>query len=204
MTALSRRGFVAGTLAAAAALAAQSVPSMGAIDPLSALERLVSVRGAEGRFVQIAPDGKQSEGSFKIRRPGKARFDFDSPSPLVIVADGRTLAVNNARLKTWNLYPLSKTPLNMLLAERIDVRGGSVARAGMKDGMPAVTLADPAVFGDATVEVLFSPSSGDLVQWTVKDSRGKETVVLVYDMRPAGGFPEQDFRIPYSEIRKGK
>lgn len=203
MSAFTRRAFLASAASAAAAVSFP-VRSMAAIDPLASLERLVAIHEASGRFVQIAPNGQQSEGSFKIMRPGRARFDFDTPSPMAIVSDGKTMAVNNRRLKTWNLYPLSKTPLNMFLSDHIDVRGRAVSVSGRKNGMPAVTLADPAVFGDVTVEVLFSPTTGDLVQWTVKDSRGKETVVLVYDMTPGGGFSDADFRIPYTEIRTRK
>ena len=40
----------------------------------------------EGKFIQIAPNGNQSDGVFFISRPGKIRFHFNPPSQVDIIA----------------------------------------------------------------------------------------------------------------------
>ena len=41
-----------------------------------------------GRFAQYAADGSFAQGQVYIKRPGKLRFEYDAPNPLLIVSDG--------------------------------------------------------------------------------------------------------------------
>ena len=43
-----------------------------------------------GRFAQYAADGSFAQGQVYIKRPGKLRFEYDAPNPLLIVSDGVT------------------------------------------------------------------------------------------------------------------
>jgi outer membrane lipoprotein-sorting protein len=43
-----------------------------------------------------------------------------------VIADGKNGVILNNKLNTSDLYPLSKTPLKLLLDERIDLSGGQV------------------------------------------------------------------------------
>ena len=42
------------------------------------------VKTASGRFEQFSPDFTTTSGTFALSRPGKVRFDYDDPSPLLI------------------------------------------------------------------------------------------------------------------------
>jgi len=53
-----------------------------------------------------------------LQRPGKVRFEYDAPSPLLIVSDGVTLVQNDRQLETFDRVPLSATPLNYFLKEK--------------------------------------------------------------------------------------
>jgi len=195
----SRRSVLAGALAAALlpARAFSAVPR----DAQAVVDRFTAARTMTGRFIQLAHDGSQAEGTFKIGRPGKARFDYLPPSALKMIADGRSVALANGKLKTWDLYPLSKTPLKLLLAERVTLADRLVRSVEGEDGLLSVRLADPDLFGNAFVDVMFDRETGDLRQWTVTDNTRRETSVVVYDVRTGEKFPPSTFRIPYSEIR---
>src|SRR5215471_18046749 len=82
---------------------------------------LSSVHQMHGHFVQVAPDGSQSQGEFYVQKPGRARFNYDPPSPIEIIADGKSLVVRDRKLATQDVYPLSQTPLRFLLSDRIDL-----------------------------------------------------------------------------------
>ena len=43
---------------------------------------LTSVQTLTGKFVQIGPDGGRTTGIFNILKPGRVRFEYDSPSPI--------------------------------------------------------------------------------------------------------------------------
>src|SRR6185295_1568242 len=89
------------------------------VDRVSAY--LTRVQVMSGDFAQIGPDGRRSQGQFYVQKPGKIRFDYDSPSRIDIVADGSSVVVRDRKLATQDVYPLSQTPLRFLLADRIDL-----------------------------------------------------------------------------------
>lgn len=200
---IGRRSFVFG--AATGALAFASGRTLAAAhDAQAIIDRFTSARTMSGRFVQIGPRGDMTEGSFSIERPGNVRFDFDEPSAMQVLADGRSVAVGNRKLRTWDLYPLSKTPLKLMLDTRIDLTDRRVTSITGRDALVSITLADPKLFNNAYVNVMFDANSYDLRQWTVVDGQKKETSVVVHDVRTGMRFPPATFRIPYSEIRKLK
>jgi CheY-like chemotaxis protein len=45
------------------------------------------IRTLKGRFLQVGPEGNAAEGQIWLRRPGRFRFEFDPPVPLLIVSD---------------------------------------------------------------------------------------------------------------------
>ena len=68
------------------------------------------MKTAEGKFIQIGPDGVISDGEFALKRPNKIYFDYTPPTPLRIIADGFWVAVEDKKLETMDRYPLSETP----------------------------------------------------------------------------------------------
>src|SRR5688572_16741421 len=70
-----------------------------------------SIRTMTGEFVQFGPQGDQTGGKFFIERPGRLRFNYDKPNDYRVVSDGKSVVISNAKMKTADLYPLSKTPL---------------------------------------------------------------------------------------------
>src|SRR6478735_7331778 len=103
---LSRRHLL-GSLAAAAASAipiaayAQAASAASGASTAQAIaDHFSSVATMQGEFVQFGPRGEQTGGKFYIKRPGKLRFNYDNPSPIRVIADGKNVAVGNMKLKT--------------------------------------------------------------------------------------------------------
>ena len=161
-----------------------------------------SVRTMTGEFVQFGPRGEQTGGSFYIERPGKIRFNYEAPSSFKVIADGRSVVINNPRLKTWDLYPLSKTPLNLLLNDRIDLSDDKVRSVREDDDLTTIELADRQVFGNSTITMMFDPNSNDLRQWTITDAQGKDTTVMIFNVREGVQFDPELFRIDYDMVAR--
>src|SRR5689334_18303717 len=89
-----------------------------------AIAYLEGLGEARGRFVQTDPRGQTSQGAVYLKRPGKARFDYDPPSGLLVVSDGSTVSVADSRLKTFDRYPLGATPLSLFLSKSIRLDRG--------------------------------------------------------------------------------
>ena len=131
------------------------------------------VKTASGRFDQISPDYTTTSGSFALSRPGKVRFDYDAPSPLLIVANGTTVAMQDSELETTDRVPLSSTPLALLLDDNLDFNTEAEIVDVSKQGEKVeVTLRDPDGEMDGTLTLLFSGPEHDLTGWRTLDSAG--------------------------------
>ena len=100
-----------------------------------------------GEFIQFGPNGEQTGGEFFIQRPGKIRLNYEDPSPLNVISNGRTLAVTNKKLKTRQFFPLKKTPLSLLLAKELKVDDKSVLSVDAGEDVTRVVLGDKSIFG---------------------------------------------------------
>lgn len=159
-----------------------------------------STKTMQGEFVQFGPRGEQTSGRFFIERPGKMRFNYDAPSPMRVIADGSNVVVGNVDLKTWDVYPLSKTPLTLLLASKIDLSDNMVRSVKAEAELTTIVLGNRTIFGDSLITMMFDSKTYDLRQWTVTDNQGKDTSVIINNVKTNVNFDESVFRIPYNDL----
>ncbi|BCH05537.1 hypothetical protein MesoLj131c_72790 (plasmid) [Mesorhizobium sp. 131-3-5] len=126
-----------------------------------------------GDFVQSGPREEKSGGRFFLQCPGKLRFDYAGKSGISLIADGKSVEIYNERLKTSHLDSLSKTPLKLLLDDKVEF-SGSRLKSVKDDGAQVVTikLADKSVFGNSNITMVFDRKSLDLRRWSLTDERG--------------------------------
>ena len=160
-----------------------------------------SVKTMTGEFVQFGPKGEQTGGKFFLQRPGKIRFNYDGSSKFRVIADGQSVVILNQKLRTSDLYPLSKTPLKLLLDERIDLSGDKVRSVKQEDDLTTIKLADKSVFGNATITMMFDPKTYELRQWTITDAQGKDTTVMIFNVQQGVRFGSDIFTIDYRANR---
>src|SRR5262245_17354242 len=145
----SRRRALLGTGLAAfgAMLAGVASSNLALIRPAAAevsataqkiADHFSSVQTMAGEFVQFGPRGEQTGGKFYIQRPGKLRFNYAKPSSTTVVSDGRSVVIENVKLRTADLYPLSRTPLKLLLDDRIDLSSARVESVKEEDDLTTI------------------------------------------------------------------
>ena len=156
-----------------------------------------SIRTMSGDFIQFGPRGEQTGGKFYIERPGKIRFNYEAPSAYRVISDGRSVAIDNRKLNTMDLYPLSKTPLKLLLDERIDLTGNRVKSVKEEPDLITIQLADKSVFGNSRITMMFDTKSYELRQWTITDAQGKDTTVLIDNVKQGVQLDDSLFKIDY-------
>jgi len=151
---------------AAATTAAFSPAQRAQVDKMSAY--LSSVHQMHAHFVQVAPDGSQSQGEFYVQKPGRVRFKYDPPSPLEIIADGKSLVVRDRKLGTQDVYPLSQTPLRFLLSDRIDLlRETKVVAVRSDDVYVTVVIEETQpLIGTSRLMMMLGTKDYQLKQWT--------------------------------------
>lgn len=146
-----------------------------------------SFKVMSGTFSQIGPDGGQTTGRFWISKPGRMRFLYAPPSPVELIADGRSVAVRDRKLNTQDLYFIGQTPLRFLLADKIDLINDTRILDVRGDAKSASVLLEEtsSVAGSARILLNFAPPSYRLTKWTITDAQGYDTTVTLgaVDMR---------------------
>ena len=161
---------------------------------------LSSTQVLSGKFVQVGPDGRRSQGEFFIQKPGKVRFAYDAPSPIDIVADGQTVIVRDTRLATQDVYPLSQTPLRFLLSDRVDLMKDTNLVAVYADDVFITVVVEEknGIVGTSRLMIMFSAKDMQLKQWTVTDPQGYDTTVAVYNLDTSKKPYPAMFQIDYT------
>ncbi len=191
---MQRRTILAAIPALLAAGSAFAQPADAAT--IAAIENyLNSLRTLKARFLQIAPDGRTTRGTAWLERPGRMRFEYDPPTPLLLVAGGGLLVFHDSQLGQTSNIPLSQTPLGILLADQIRLSGAlTVSALKRQPGMISVTVNRTSSPGDGSLTLVFSDNPLSLRQWTVVDPQRQETRVTLYDVETGGRFSDSLFQ----------
>ncbi len=202
----TRRGLL-GLVLGAAALSMAGLPLQPAQAAASESAQKIAdhfsrISTMTGEFVQFGPKGEQTGGKFYLERPGKIRFNYEAPSGYRVISDGKSVVIDNKKLNTMDLYPLSKTPLKLLLDERIDLSGDKVRSVKEEKDLTTIQLADRQVFGKSTITMMFDPKSYDLRQWTITDAQGKDTTVMIFNVQQGVKFDQAIFKVDYARNRR--
>jgi len=160
-----------------------------------AVAYLDNAKSVRGRFVQTDSRGNVAPGTFFLQRPGKARFDYDPPAKVIMASDGQVVSIWNQRLKTFQSYPLSMTPLSIFLAKEIRLdRGIKVVRVDhLADGF-VITARDMRRQSEGQIALTFSSSPLQLKGWTVTDAQGLSTRVSLQDFTLSAPFDSSVFK----------
>lgn len=157
---------------------------------------LGTVETAKGTFVQTDSNFQEVTGKFFLRRPGRVRFDYDEPSPLLIVADGATVAIEDRDLETQDRVPLSATPLAMLLDDELDFETeANVLDLQRTDDFIQVSLEDKSGETEGTLSIVFDAADMSLVQWRTIDPTGAVTSVQLAGVETGMRINPRLFRI---------
>jgi outer membrane lipoprotein-sorting protein len=162
---------------------------------------LSSVQTLVGDFVQVGPDGRRTEGQFFIQKPGKVRFEYNPPSPVEVIADGKSVVVRDRNLATQQLWPLSQTPLRYLLSDRIDLmRDTNLVSVSADDTFVTVVIEEShTLVGTSRLMMMVGAKDYQLRQWTVTDPQGFDTTVAVYNLDTSKKPDPDMFTIVYPD-----
>jgi outer membrane lipoprotein-sorting protein len=188
----TRRSFVSVTLAVAttpfAALArAAAPPTAVAMTPQDAADlRRISaylngIQTMTARFRQHSSGGGAG-GSLWLARPGRMRFEYDPPSPILLIADRFYVYYVDKQLAEMSKVGLKSTPAWFLLREPITFDDLVVTWLERGANGLGVTVVDPAEPDNGSLTMLFTNQPA-LRQWTIVDQQRKITTVSISDVQ---------------------
>ncbi len=152
-------------------------------------DTLGAITTLKGRFRQTAPDGAVTGGTVWLDRPGRMRFEYDHPSPLLLVAGNGKVVFTDSSLKQTTEIPLEKTPLGLLLRPDLTLSGDvTVTGFDHSGGLLRVTLVRTATPSEGSLTLLLGDAPLSLQGWTVVDAQGRVTRIELSGLASGGAF----------------
>jgi outer membrane lipoprotein-sorting protein len=201
---LKRRHFLTLSLAGAALLAGLA-PGRAALRAdqidtiLKAQLYLNRIETLHARFVQVSSNGAYAEGEVYVRRPGRMRFEYDPPHPVLMIADGTSLLYYDRELKQATFIPLWETPLWFLIRKKVDLTGGiEVSAVERGAGVIRITVQEKDAGAAGAVTLVFNDQPFALRKWAVTDAQGITTEVTLLNPEYGGKLSDKVF--DYSDL----
>ena len=164
---------------------------------------LNQLQTAQGGFTQVNGDGTLSTGQIYIKRPGRIRFEYNPPQESLVMAGGGQLAIFDPRSNTGpDRYPLSQTPLNVILQRNVDLTAARMVTGSVSDGtITTVTVQDPDNPQYGNIQLVFTANPVELRQWIITDDLGNQTTMVLNDLTTGAPIEDIMFNIA-AEMRK--
>jgi outer membrane lipoprotein-sorting protein len=194
------------TFLATAVVALAAVPGFAGQLSLDDISRYLNgISTLEAEFTQVNADQTISTGTIMIQRPGRARFEYNPPEQILVIAGGQQLAVFDGKSNTGpEQYPLKQTPLNLILGSNINLAQNGMVVGQSFDGMATVVTAqDPEHPEYGNIRLSFTADPVALRQWVITDGAGDETTVILGKTTEGKRYPTATFSINSEMVKRG-
>ena len=175
---------------------ASALPAWAEQIPLAEISRyLNNMTTAKAPFTQINDDGSLSTGTLYIKRPGRVRFEYDPPVEALVVAGGGAVVIFDPKSNVEpETYPLSRTPLSIILAPTVDLDRANMVTGHGFDGTATIVQAqDPENPEYGNIQLSFTGDPVELRKWVINDSGGGQTTVILQSLETGGRLGDSLF-----------
>ena len=149
---------------------------------------LNGIRTLTSRFEQSTGEGGTASGQLYLARPGRMRFEYDPPVPLLLVANGKNIFYYDKELQQVSELRVEDTPAGFLLRDQIALSGDvTLTRFEHKPGAIRLTMVQTSEPGQGSATLVLDDRPLQLKQWTIVDPQQKEVTVALTD--PHYGAP---------------
>lgn len=136
-------------------------------------------------FNQIAPDGALTSGKFYLKRPQQMRWQYNPPTPVLMVTRGNYLTYYDYELDQVSDIPLEDTLLSFLSQSRVSLSDPTIKITGLKiePGVIRLTLVQASKAEEGALTLEFSDKPLRLYNMQVTDATGQTTSVALNNAR---------------------
>lgn len=177
------------TQSVVASLALVAAPALAQQGDLAAMQaHLRGVTSLTADFVQTDRSGRQLSGKLTLKRPGKARFEYQRGVPTLVVADGRSLYFIDYSVKQVSRWPIGNSPLAALLDPNKDLTRFAKVVPSTDPRIVLAEARDPRhpEYGAITLAFARDPASPGGVRlqgWVALDAQRNRTTVQLRNQR---------------------
>ena len=158
---------------------------------------LDSIKKVSGTFTQFNSDKTISTGRIFLFRPGRMRMEYKTPDNSLVIVGGSQIAVFDSKSNTApRVFPLRKTPLNILLKKQINLKTSNIVIRHEEVGNSTVVLLqDPKLSSYGSLKLVFVDHPVTLKQWVITNEMGDQTVLKFKDFINQPNMSSDKFNI---------
>ncbi|MDC0074345.1 outer membrane lipoprotein carrier protein LolA [Alphaproteobacteria bacterium] len=135
-------------------------------------------------FYQINNDGKTEMGKLYYLKPGKIRFEYNKPSTILIISDGKKITYFDKELGQVTKFSIKKSPLGFLLKNKFSFSNNyneivSVENTGQ---VIYIKMRDKQDIYSGYITLVFENKPINLKQWIIHDNNDKITKIILEDL----------------------
>lgn len=147
-------------------------------------EYLTNITTLTADFTQVAPDGSVSTGKFYLKRPGRMRWQYDPPTPLLIISDGSVLTYFDYELEQVSKLPMDSSMIGFLARENVEFKDSvTVEHFEAKDGAVRVSVAQVEKPDEGKLMFEFADKPLELRNLVITDANGNVTNVALSNLK---------------------
>jgi outer membrane lipoprotein-sorting protein len=138
-------------------------------------------------------NGNIEEGNCIIQYPKKIYCNYDNFQKKIIVSNGKSLVIKNQASKQYFIYPLDKTPMELILNKNY-----LIEQMQKLDGK----IIDDKYFNfsiqnkDNKINIFFDKNSYDLMGWQTEDIYQNLVITFVYNIEKNKNIDQKFFKLP--------
>jgi outer membrane lipoprotein-sorting protein len=145
---------------------------------------LDGIHTLQARYLEVAVNGRVSQGMAWMQRPGRLRLADDPPGTTTLVAANGELVLRDTATQGTTTMPLSRTPLSMLLGPSISLSGPVTLTAfNEQAGQIQVTMVRTDDPGQGSLTVTLSDHPLLLRELRMVDARGDVASVTLRSLQ---------------------
>ena len=155
-------------------------------------------------FEQINSDGSIDRGKLYIRRPGRMRLEYTAPNNALVIAGAGSVAIFDNKSKNGpTLFPLKKTPLNLLLKKNVDLsKNEMITEHTANNENTFIVAKDPKRKSQGSIKMMFSNSPISLQGWTITNQSNQKTKIILDKLDKKTKIPLYLFNISAASKNK--
>ena len=138
---------------------------------------LSSFNTLKSNFIQVNTNGDILTGKVALIRPGKFRIEYNETS-LLIISDGKKVAVINKDIKSISFYSLKDLPASMILFKDISLNAIHLLKSKNLENRIEITFTTNKKKNDEIIQITFEKQPLIMKKWSIDGLNETKTEIM--------------------------
>ena len=138
---------------------------------------LSSFNTLKSNFIQVNTNGDILTGKIALIRPGKFRIEYNETS-LLIISDGKKVAVINKDIKSVSFYSLKDLPASIILFKDISLNAIHLLKSKNLENRIEITFTTNKKKNDEIIQITFEKQPLIMKKWSIDGLNETKTEIM--------------------------